>query len=64
MLKFTDGQRELFAEKLADAANLALAAMVFGQSLAVGQFSVSLAVAGLTVWGLVIGASLLVKGRK
>jgi hypothetical protein len=64
MLKFTRGRRELLAEKLADAANLALAAMVFGQSLASGQFSVSLAVAGLAVWGLVIGVSLLVKGRR
>ena len=55
MLRWTEKQRDLVADKLADLANVAAGAMVFGQLLTQQQFSwASLAVAavGLLVWAL------------
>ena len=50
MLRLTERQRELAADKLADAGNLAAGAMIFGQSLAVAEFSIAPAVVGLALW--------------
>jgi hypothetical protein len=44
----------MFADKLADAANLAIGGLVFGQLLAIGSFSVLLALVGLALWGALI----------
>ena len=60
MLLLDQGQRELLADKLPDAANLAVGALFFGQFLSDRPFSIGLAFAGigawaaLVVWGLVL----------
>ena len=62
MLVFTRAQRALVGEQLADAANLAVGALVFGQALT-DRFSVLLAVIGLGLWAcLLICGAMLVRG--
>jgi hypothetical protein len=57
MLRLNSGQRDLAAEKVADAANVALGAMVFGQVLSGAPFSITLASVGVAIWtaGLFVG---------
>ena len=50
MVRLTAGQRLLVADKLLDAANLALGAMVFGQFLSDRRFSLALAAVGIITW--------------
>lgn len=50
MILLTQGQRELLADKLPDAANLAVGALFFGQFLSSQPFSVALALAGIGAW--------------
>jgi hypothetical protein len=54
MLRLTPVQRAMFADKLPDAANLALGALVFGQLLG-ERFSAILAVTGVFVWIVFMG---------
>lgn len=55
----------MLIEKLPDAANLALGALVFGQFLSERPYSVGLALIGITVWAaLLSGAFLLGGGRR
>jgi hypothetical protein len=54
MLRWTRSQRAMFADKLPDAANLALGALVFGQFLG-ADFSPLLAAAGGIVWVFFMG---------
>ena len=49
-LVLKSGQRSLFADKLFDAANLSLAALVFGQFLGEGFFAAGVALLGLALW--------------
>ncbi len=63
MLRLNQRQRELLADKLCDAANLAAGALVFGQFLAPG-FSAILAAAGLIAWVALIGWGLAVARRR
>jgi hypothetical protein len=45
----------MFADKLPDAANLAIGALVFGQFLGPARFSLRVALIGLVVWLVFIG---------
>jgi hypothetical protein len=60
MLGLTQGQRELASDKLADAANVALGALIFGQALG-DAFSWRLAVLGFLFWAAFIVAALLLR---
>jgi hypothetical protein len=64
MLVLTRGQRELFADKLLDAANLAVAALFFGQFVTGTEFSLPAAVFGGAVWCLLSGLALMLTGRR
>ena len=55
MLELNRGQKAVFADKLADAANMAAGALIFGQFLSEREFSVSLAFCGLGIWVLFMG---------
>ena len=52
---FSAEQRKLLAETLRDLANIAAGAMVFGQFVSTGTFSVSLAVVGGGLWIAIVG---------
>ena len=58
MVRFSQKQRALLLDKLADAANLALGALVFGQFLGDGPFSFGVATFGLTAWAALLGWAL------
>jgi hypothetical protein len=49
MLRLKHGQRSLLADKLADVANVAAGALIFGQALSGTAFSVKLAMVGLVL---------------
>ena len=51
--KLKPGQRAMFVDKMPDAANLAVGALVFGQFLG-SEFSTRVAAFGLAVWGAFI----------
>ena len=58
MLRLKSGQRILLRDKLADAANVAIAALFFGQFLSEQPFSVVLAVIGLSSWAIMMAGAL------
>ena len=62
MLVLKTPQRAMFADKLPDAANLALGASVFGQFLGEGAFSSLVALPGLGLWVFFIGCAAIVAG--
>lgn len=62
MLVLEPPQRAMFADKLPDAANLALGALVFGQFLGEGAFSSLVALLGLRLWVFLIGCAAIVAG--
>jgi hypothetical protein len=43
-------RREYLAEKFGDLANLAIAALVFGQAVSQNRFSSALGLAGMALW--------------
>lgn len=47
MVRWRAGQRRMLVDKLPDAANLALGALVFGQVLGDDAFSIGIAVLGV-----------------
>ena len=57
MVGLTGEQRRMFIDKLPDAANLALGALVFGQFLNDRPFSVALAILGATTWAALLGTA-------
>ena len=61
MLVLKRAQRAVFVEKLPDAANLALGALVFGQFLS-DRFYPWVALLGLTLWIFFIGCAVIVAG--
>lgn len=63
MLRLSQEQRRTLVDKLPDAANLALGALVFGQFLEDRPFSQQLATAGIGIW-LVLLACALLLGRR
>jgi hypothetical protein len=65
MLLSKTAQRALLADKLADAANLAVGALFFGQFFSGRPFSLTLALCGLGSWvGLFAWAVVLAARRK
>jgi hypothetical protein len=63
MLELTDKQLFLVADKLFDAGNLAAGALVFGQFLGSGAFSLRLAAIGMAVWLTFLACSVFLAGR-
>jgi hypothetical protein len=64
MLRLRAGGRALVADKLSDAANLAVGAMVFGQFLSDRPLSLGLMVLGAGIWlGFVWCAVVLIERR-
>jgi hypothetical protein len=59
MLRFTKPRKRIVADKLPDAGNLALAALVFGQFVGSQPCSATLAAAGLIIWSLLFGLACL-----
>ena len=64
MLDLTPEQRQLLFDKLPDAANVALGALVFGPLLDTGSFSIEKISAGAAIWFLVFGFCLFIGRRK
>jgi hypothetical protein len=62
MLVLKRAQRAVFVEKLPDAANLALAALVFAQFLEQGMFSAGAALVGLGLWVFFLAAAVMLAG--
>lgn len=59
MVGLTKEQRRTLIDKLPDAANLALGALVFGQFLQDRPFSRLIAAVGLCIWLALLGYALL-----
>ena len=65
MLDLTPEQRQLLFDKLPDAANVALAALVFGPPLLdPNSFSIVRIVLGAAIWVLVFGFSFFIAGGR
>jgi hypothetical protein len=64
MLELNDAQRGVLADKLADVANIAVGALLFGQFLGDGPFSPSLAAVGVGIWVFLVGCAVGVTGRR
>jgi len=62
MLRLTSEQRALLADKFAELANLAVAALVFGQALGSSEWSIMVAVLGVTLWALLTGIAIVLTG--
>ena len=62
MVRLNDGQRRLLADKLSNVANIAAAALVFGQALGQGPFSPALAAVGVRLWVFLFGCALYLTG--
>jgi hypothetical protein len=62
MVGFTQERRSHLADKFGDAANLAAAALVFGQAVSQEAFSVPLAVTGFVTWLVFMAASFFLRG--
>ncbi|HEY5617117.1 MAG TPA: hypothetical protein VIK60_04190 [Vicinamibacterales bacterium] len=63
MVRLTERRRAVLAEKFGDLANYAVAALVFGQAVGEGSFSVSIGIAGIVIWLLFIGATVVLAGE-
>ena len=64
MLELSPEQRVLLSATLRDIANVAAGAMLFGQFIGEGPFSLSLGVLGMVVWICLVVSALAVAGRK
>jgi hypothetical protein len=63
MVGFTQGRRSHLADKFGDAANLAAAALVFGQAVSQQAFSIPLALAGFLIWLMFMVVSFFLRGE-
>jgi hypothetical protein len=63
MLRLTDRRRALLAEKFGDLANLAVAALVFGQALGESGFSLGTGLAGGAIWSLFMAGAFFLSGE-
>ena len=63
MLELSTQQRALLAETFREMANIAAAAMVFGQFLAGRPFSPWLALVGVACWGCLVACALALAER-
>ena len=64
MVELGNARRALLAKLLSEAANLALATLVFGQVLSGRSFSIAELSWGAGLWFTLAGAALAVAGRK
>lgn len=64
MLDLTPEQRQLLFDKLPDAANVALGALVFGPLLGDGSISIVKVAAGALIWFVLFGFCLFLGRRK
>jgi hypothetical protein len=63
MLRLTERRRAVLAEKFGDLANYAVAALVFGQAVGEGALSLRIGIAGIAIWLLFIGATVVLAGE-
>lgn len=63
MVGLTREQRRMLIDKLPDAANLALGALVFGQFLGDRPFSAAVAVLGVVTWAAFLGGAFILGGE-
>ncbi len=64
MIGLTPEQRDQLSDKLADAANLALGGLVFGQFLADRPFSVLIGICGFAAWATLLVFAMLLGGNR
>ena len=64
MIKFSNDQRMFVAEGLRELANLAAAALVFGQFVAERRFSPPVAIGGALVWFTLMSFAVALRKRK
>jgi len=64
MLSLDDRQRAVLADKLPDAANLAIGALFFGQFLSDRSFSLALALFGSGAWLTLFSLAIVLSRRK
>jgi hypothetical protein len=62
MLRLSHRRRAILAEKFGDLANLAVAALVFGQALSQETFAWSIGVTGAAIWVLFMGCTFFLAG--
>lgn len=63
MVRLTKRRRAILAEKFGDLANLAVAALVFGQALGQDSFSLGVGLAGFAIWLLFMVATFVLAGE-
>jgi len=64
MVGSTERRRRILAEKFGDLANLAVAALVFGQAIGNDTFSWGVGLIGMAIWTVFMIATLLLLGEK
>jgi hypothetical protein len=64
MLRLSEQQRAVLADKLGDAANLAAGALVFSQFLSDHALSAAFVVLGSTLWLALVALSVVVAGKR
>ena len=62
MLRLTSDQRRTLIEKLPDAANAAMAGLVFGQFVAERPVSFDVALCGVALWALLFMCAMVLAG--
>jgi len=64
MVRLSERRREYLAEKCGDLANLAIAALLFGQAVGQERFSSALGFAGIALWLLFMAFGTALKGDR
>jgi len=64
VVRLSERRREYLAEKFGDLANLAIAALVFGQAVGQGRFSLALGLAGIALWLVLTVTGFSLKGDR
>lgn len=64
MLVLKRRQRAYIASAVRELANIAAGAMVFGQLLAAGRFSIVLAAGGVAIWAVLVGFGVVLMKRE
>jgi hypothetical protein len=64
MLRLKAAQRAVLTDKFPDFANVAVAALVFGQAFSDRAFSAQLALLGVGMWGVFMTLAIVVAGQE
>jgi hypothetical protein len=64
MLRLTDAQRAVLVQAFPAVGHLAVGGLVFGQFLREQPFSMWLAFAGITIWGIAVTSAVMVAGAE